>query len=80
MVEKMRPRIYSAAQLERQTGLRAAVVVPVLRTRRERRRRWATRATTAAVLCIAIPAGLLAIDRHYMPLQLLAEKVAEKSR
>jgi len=35
MVEKMRPRIYSAAQLERQTGLRAAVVVPVLRTRRD---------------------------------------------
>ena len=79
LVDQMRPRVRSAAQLERQLGLRPVVSLPVIRTRQERRRRWVTRGSVAAVVLLAVPVGLYAIDRYHTPLPLLAEKLAEKS-
>ena len=78
-IDKMRPRVRSSAQLERQLGLRPVVSLPVVLTRQERRRLWALRGTAAAVFMLAIPAGLYAIDQYYKPLPVLAEKLAEKS-
>lgn len=79
MVDQMRPRVRSAAQLERQLGLRPVVSLPVIRTRRERRRRWTLRGGLAAMILLAIPAGLYVIDRYHKPLPLLAERLVERT-
>ena len=79
LIDQMRPRIRSAAQLERQLGLRPVVALPYVRTRAERRRRFARRGSVMALVLLGIPAGLWAIDQYYKPLPLLAEQLAEKS-
>lgn len=78
-IDQMRPRLRSAEQLERQLGLRPVVTLPYVRTRSERRRRFAWRGGIAAVLLLGIPLGLYAVDRYYRPLPLLIEKLAERA-
>ena len=79
LVDQMRPRVRTAAQLERQLGLRPVVSLPVVLTRRQRIWRWLSRSFLAILILLAIPAGIYALDQYYMPLPLLAERMAEKS-
>ena len=79
LVDQARPRIRSPAQLERQLGLRPVVSLPMVWTRRERRWRWTLRSGLVAMVLLAIPGGLYAVDRYHKPLPLLAEQLVEKS-
>lgn len=79
LIETLRPAIRSAAQMERQLELRPVVAVPRVSTRSDRRRR-AVRAVLWLVLIVGgIPAALYLVDEHYMPLELIGKKIAEKT-
>lgn len=79
LLELMRPALRTAGQMQRQLDLRPVISIPYIRTRRERRRRLAWILGFLIVVVIGIPAALFAIDQYYLPLQLIAERLAEKS-
>ncbi|MEM6498811.1 MAG: hypothetical protein AAF709_19090, partial [Pseudomonadota bacterium] len=78
-IELMNPAIRSAQQLERKLDLRPVVSIPYIRTAGERRRRRAVFASILIVLGIGVPAALAAIDRYYLPLELVGVKIAERT-
>ncbi|MEM9097666.1 MAG: Wzz/FepE/Etk N-terminal domain-containing protein [Pseudomonadota bacterium] len=78
-IEIMNPAIRSAQQLERKLDLRPVVSIPYIRTAAERRRRRAVFASILLVLGIGVPAALAAIDRYYLPLELVGTKLAERT-
>lgn len=79
LLDVMRPRIRSAAQMERVLDLTPVISVPYLRTRSERRFRMLKIASIVVICGVGIPTSLYQIDQKVMPLQLVAEKVASKS-
>ncbi|MEM8792716.1 MAG: Wzz/FepE/Etk N-terminal domain-containing protein [Pseudomonadota bacterium] len=78
-IEIMNPAIRSAQQLERKLDLRPVVSIPYIRTAMERRRRRAVFASILLVVGIGVPAALAAIDRYYLPLELVGTKLAERT-
>ncbi|MFN3262673.1 MAG: GumC family protein [Pikeienuella sp.] len=79
LLELMNKSIRTAADLNARVGLRPIVVVPYIHTRRERRIRLARIAAVLGVLAIGAPLLLYLIDTHYLPLELLADKVMTMS-
>ncbi len=70
--------VYTAADLERKLQLQAIVTIPYVTTRSEKRNKlW--RSIAAIVLIMAIiAAALVAIDRFYLPLDILAERLLQR--
>ena len=71
--------IRTAHAMEHRVGLRPVVSIPYVVTTRERvakRLRWAAFFLT---LLIVIPAGLYAVDRFVMPLEVLLTQIGEKA-
>lgn len=79
LVETLRPAIRSAAQMERQLELRPVVAIPPVSTRSDRRRRVIRAVLWLVLIGGGIPAALYLIDEHYMPLELIGTKIAEKT-
>lgn len=79
LIETMRPAIRSAGQMERQLDLRPVVTIPYISTQSERRLRAVRTAGFLLLIFVGIPASLFAIDKYYMPLELIGTKIAEKS-
>jgi len=79
LLDILRPRIRSAAQMERSLDLRPVVTIPYVRTRGERWFRTLKIASLVLLIGAGLPATLYQIDQKYMPLELLAEKIADKS-
>ncbi|MEX2518718.1 MAG: Wzz/FepE/Etk N-terminal domain-containing protein [Paracoccaceae bacterium] len=79
LLELLNNSIRSASDLQRRVNLRPIVVVPYIKTRREvlNRRLWMI--VVAALLFVGVPGLLLLIDQYYLPLEILAERVFEKT-
>lgn len=79
LVELLNTSIRSSSDLQRRVNLRPIVVVPYIRTRREiRARRWRLAIAAFAIL-VGVPAILFAIDQYFLPLSVLAERLAQKT-
>lgn len=79
LLELLNTSIRTAGDLQRRVNLRPVVVVPYIHTRQEiRSRRWRL-ALIAFVVLVGVPAILFAIDQYYLPLSVLAEKLADKT-
>ena len=59
-------------------GVTPLTTIPYIETRRERHRRWALKLLMILVIILGIPAAVYAVHIHYMPLDLLADKVMNK--
>ncbi|QIE57637.1 hypothetical protein G5B40_20590 [Pikeienuella piscinae] len=79
LLELLNNTIRTSGDLQRKVNLRPVVVVPYIHTRQEiRSRRWRLALIAFAIL-VGVPATLFAIDQYYLPLSVLAEKLAEKT-
>ena len=78
-LELMNPAIRTAAQMERKLDLRPVATIPYIRTRQERNRGRIRGVLLFIFIAIALPLALLAIDTYYHPIQLLAEKVLDRT-
>jgi len=78
-LELMNPAIRSAAQMERKLDLRPVATIPYIRTRREKNRTRVRGVMLFITVAIALPLALFAIDTYYHPIQLLAEKVLDRT-
>ncbi|MEM6972805.1 MAG: Wzz/FepE/Etk N-terminal domain-containing protein [Pseudomonadota bacterium] len=77
--ELMNQSVRTASDLERTLNLRPVVTIPYIETEQEVRKRvWRLRIAILTVL-VLVPSALYAIDQHYMPLQLLVERVLERT-
>lgn len=79
LLDMMQPAIRTAAQLQRQLELRPVVTIPYVKTRADRMRQLFRFCFWVLLLGVGIPATLYMIDQHYMPLELMGTKIAEKS-
>ncbi len=79
LLELLRPAIRTAGQMQRQLDLRPVVSIPHIRTRGEQRWRFARATLILALIGGGIPAMLFGIDQHVMPLQLIGQKLADKT-
>lgn len=79
LLELLNSSIRSSSDLQRRVNLRPIVVVPYIKTRREvlNRRLWLI--VIAVLLFVGVPALLFLINQYYLPLEILAEKVFEKT-
>ncbi|MEL6208999.1 MAG: hypothetical protein AAFR44_02215, partial [Pseudomonadota bacterium] len=67
------------SDLERSLNLRPVVTIPYIETEQEVRRRvWRNRVLVLLFLVI-VPSALYAVDQFYLPLELLVERVLERS-
>ncbi len=78
-LELMNPAIRSAAQMERKLDLRPVATIPYIRTAKERSRVRIRIVALFIVFAVALPLTLFAIDTYYHPIQLLAEKVLDRT-
>lgn len=78
-LELKNPAMRSAAQMERKLELRPVATIPYIRTEREKNRMWIRFAALFILIAIALPLTLFAIDTYYHPIQLLVEKLLNRS-
>lgn len=71
--------IRSPSDLERQTGLRAIVAIPYIRTAREASWRKARIRLTMLAAIIGLPAAIFAVDRFYRPVPLLIDDLLQSA-
>lgn len=79
LLDVLRPRVRSAAQMERVLNLCPVITVPYVRTRSERGFRLLKIAGLVLIVGAGIPAALYQVDQKYMPLESVAEKIADKT-
>ncbi|MEL6475852.1 MAG: Wzz/FepE/Etk N-terminal domain-containing protein, partial [Pseudomonadota bacterium] len=79
LIELMNPAIRSAAQMERQLDLRPVATIPYIMTQTERRRRRFWGVTLAIIVLAGFPLLLYAVDQHYLPLELMGQRIAERT-
>ncbi|MEM0921592.1 MAG: Wzz/FepE/Etk N-terminal domain-containing protein [Pseudomonadota bacterium] len=79
LVELMNPAIRTAAQMERQLDLRPVATIPYILTAAERRRRRFWTVTLAIIVLAGFPLLLYGVDQHYLPLELMGQRVAERT-
>lgn len=79
LAELLNRAIRTPRDLERRLELRPIVTIPYIRTGEEiSRRRWTLRALLFAAF-IVIPAALYLVDQYYLPLPVIAQKIADKT-
>lgn len=79
LIELLNPAVRRPVEITRAMGVAPFATFPMMRTRRQAMLR---RAAIAAMLLLAIgtiPAGLWAIDRYYMPLDMVMDRVASRT-
>lgn len=76
LMELLNRAIYSVRDMERRLDLRPIVTIPYIRSSQERTVRvWLPRAILA-MLAIGLPLALFLIDRFYLPLPLVFDRIA----
>jgi uncharacterized protein involved in exopolysaccharide biosynthesis len=75
LVEMLNPYLRSARDLDRQLDMRPFVTIPYIQTARERWRRALRRRAAAFGALVMAPAALWSVDRFYLPLPLLADRL-----
>ncbi len=78
-LELMNPAMRSAEQMERKLELRPVATIPYIRTEREKNRTRIRFVSFFILIAIALPLTLFAIDTYYHPIQLLAEKMLDRT-
>jgi len=79
LLELLHRAIWTPAELERRLEMRPLITVPYIETSGERSRRKRKFVFRAMLLILAVPATIWAAHTFYMPLDLLAERVVERS-
>jgi uncharacterized protein involved in exopolysaccharide biosynthesis len=79
LLELLRPAIRTTGQMQRQLDLRPVVAIPHIRTRGERRWRVGRAVLILALIGGGLPAALFLVDQHVMPLELIGQKLADKT-
>lgn len=79
LLDLIRPVIRSPAQMQRALDLRPVVSIPTISTRADRQRALMKSIFWILFLGLAIPGALYLFDQHIMPLELLFEKLIERS-
>jgi uncharacterized protein involved in exopolysaccharide biosynthesis len=75
LAEMLNPYLRTARDLDRQLDMRPFATIPYVQTARERWRRMLRRRATAFGALVMAPAALWSVDRFYLPLPLLAERI-----
>jgi protein tyrosine kinase modulator len=79
LFELLNTSIRTAHALEYRTGLRPVVTIPYVMTRSERLRRRLRWGGFVLLFLVAIPAALYAVDRYYLPLGTLLERLVSRT-
>lgn len=75
LLELMNSAIHRPADITAKLGITPFATLPLIRTRRDLRRRRMILALAFGLVLIGIPLGLWAVQTYYMPLDLLLQKV-----
>lgn len=79
LIELLNPAVRRPADLTRAMGVAPFAVLPVMRTRRRAILRRAFIGATLLIAVSAIPVGLWAVDRYYMPVDLMLDWMASRT-
>jgi uncharacterized protein involved in exopolysaccharide biosynthesis len=79
LLELLNPAVRRPVDLTRAMGVPPFATLPVMRTRRQVLLRRVTITAMLLLAVSAIPAGLWAVDRYLMPLDLVLEQVASRT-
>lgn len=79
LAELLNRALRTAADVERQLGVRPIVVVPYIATARETAGRRRRRLAALVFVGVVVPGALFLLDRFYAPLPLLAEQLMNQS-
>lgn len=71
--------VRTAGQIERKLNLRPLVTIPMIETRHDVRRRLLVRFTVILLIILAAAIALFLVDRFYLPLDLLLEKILDRA-
>ncbi|WP_368188409.1 GumC family protein [Aestuariibius sp. HNIBRBA575] len=77
-LEFLSSAIKRPADLVRGMGITPLATIPYMRTRREKRRRFAMRSFVVIVIFLTIPGGLYAFHVYYMPLDVVIARLASR--
>ena len=79
LLELLNASIRRPVEITNKLGFMPLGTLPYIRTPRERRRRKAIIAAAFIIVLVAIPAGIWAVQAYYLPLDLLVERIVEKT-
>lgn len=79
LAELLNQSIRTPQMLEHRTGLRPVVTLPYIMTGRERTARRLRLALVLLVCLVAIPGALWAVDSFYLPLDVLFDRLADRT-
>ena len=79
LIELLNSAVRRPVEITRTMGVAPFATLPVMRTRRQALLRRASIAAMLLLAAGAIPAGLWAIDRYYMPLDMVMDRVANRT-
>lgn len=71
--------VRTAGQIERRLDLRPLVTIPMIETRQDVRRRLLRRFAVIMLIILTIAVALFLVDRFYLPLDLLLEKLLDRA-
>lgn len=71
--------VRTAGQIERRLDLRPLVTIPMIETKYDARRRLLNRLMVILLIIFAIAAALFLVDRFYLPLDLLLDKILDQA-
>jgi uncharacterized protein involved in exopolysaccharide biosynthesis len=79
LAEMLDTAIRTPGDLERRLGLRPVVTIPYIRTAAEIHRRRLRIAGVVLAVLVIVPGGLFALDKYYLPLPLLVERLLDQA-
>lgn len=79
LLEMLSPSIRTSSQMLRQLNIAPIVAIPVVRTRTETVRRRLVLYSTACLICVSVPAGIWAIDQYVRPVQVILDRIYDRS-
>lgn len=71
--------VRTAGQIERRLDLRPLVTIPMIETKHDVRRRLLKRFAVILLIILAIAAALFLVDRFYLPIDLLLQKLLDRA-
>ena len=77
LIELLNSAVRRPVEITRAMGMPPFATLPLMRTRRQALLRRGAIAALMLIAVSAIPAGLWAVDRYYMPLDLVMDRVAD---
>lgn len=79
LIELLNPAVRRPVELTRAMGVAPFATLPVMRTRRQALLRRGAIALMLLLAVSAIPGGLWAVDQYYMPLDMVLDRVANRT-